>query len=173
MIKKVTDLQKSSNFFLSHPVLILHRHVEATVVQNGKTPLLRRRWLLSADRWDSMICVFANTTNALSALMWNVTTLVNLLRVIAWSCKMSEASYTSTAVAAAAVNSSRYLGASSSSQPSVSSGSRISYNVGAWMMIPNVPTRQAAVNIHRNMRSKTIATNCQSCFTCKYSHPTA
>ena len=54
----------------------------------------------------------------------------------------------------------------SSSQRSVSSGSRMSYSVGAWMMMPNVPTRQAAVNIHRNIRSKTIATNCQSCFTC-------
>ena len=44
-------------------------------------------------------------------------------------------------------------------------GGRLSYKVGAWMMMLKVPTRHTAVKIHRNKRSRTIATNCQSCLT--------
>jgi len=73
----------------------------------------------------------------------------------------SSSSRKNAVISVGLVNSSR-----AQPQRSVSIGSRISYSVGAWMMMPKVPTRQAAVNIHRNIRSRTIATNCQSCFTC-------
>lgn len=40
-----------------------------------------------------------------------------------------------------------------------------SYNVGAWRIIPAVPTNTANVNIHKNRRSNTIATYFQSSLT--------
>jgi len=45
-------------------------------------------------------------------------------------------------------------------------GMRSSYNVGAWRMIPAVPTSTAKVKIQRKSRSNTIATYFQSSFTC-------
>lgn len=47
----------------------------------------------------------------------------------------------------------------------VSIGTLVSYNVGAWRMMPAVPTTTAIVNIHKNKRSKTIATYFQSSLT--------
>lgn len=44
-------------------------------------------------------------------------------------------------------------------------GIRSSYSDGACRMIPAVPTSTASVNIHKNSRSKTIATYFQSSFT--------
>lgn len=49
----------------------------------------------------------------------------------------------------------------------MSIGTRVSYKVGAWSMIPAVPTTTAIVNNHKNKRSNTIATYFQSSFTCK------
>lgn len=46
-----------------------------------------------------------------------------------------------------------------------SMGMRSSYNVGAWRMIPAVPTTTASVKIHRNSLSSTIATYFQSSLT--------
>jgi len=44
-------------------------------------------------------------------------------------------------------------------------GSRGSYKDGALKMIPPVPRRQAAVNVHRKNRSSTMAMNFQSSIT--------
>lgn len=44
-------------------------------------------------------------------------------------------------------------------------GIRSSYNVGACRIIPAVPTNTASVKIHKNKRSRTIATYFQSSFT--------
>lgn len=46
-------------------------------------------------------------------------------------------------------------------------GARSSYSVGACRMMPAEPTTTASVKIHRNRRSKTIATYFQSSFTWK------
>lgn len=50
-----------------------------------------------------------------------------------------------------------------------SMGTRVSYSVGACKIIPAVPTTTAIVKIHKNSRSKTIATYFQSSFTWKNS----
>lgn len=49
----------------------------------------------------------------------------------------------------------------------ISMGTRVSYRVGACKIIPAVPTTTAIVKIHKNNRSKTIATYFQSSFTWK------
>lgn len=48
----------------------------------------------------------------------------------------------------------------------LSIGIRSSYSVGACRMMPAVPANTANVNIHKNSRSRTIATYFQSSFTC-------
>lgn len=50
----------------------------------------------------------------------------------------------------------------------ISMGTLVSYRVGACKIIPAVPTTTAIVKIHKNNRSKTIATYFQSSFTCKF-----
>lgn len=47
----------------------------------------------------------------------------------------------------------------------LSIGVRSSYRVGACRIIPAVPANTASEKIHRNNRSRTIATNFQSSFT--------
>ena len=50
---------------------------------------------------------------------------------------------------------------------STSSGVLLSYRLGATKMIPQVPAIQANVNIHKRIRSSTMATYFQSSITCK------
>jgi len=46
-----------------------------------------------------------------------------------------------------------------------STGTRVSYKLGAWPIMPSVPPIHAIVNIQRKNLSKTIATNFQSSMT--------